>query len=135
MGWIGPLGRLLVLLGTFGSLVAGCATVPRVEPGGGSQLTVEGRSYDEVWFAALEVVARHLRIAPGTDKTRGTIRAERTGGWLPGSETVGVFVQPANVPSARYVVEVVSRRSGAFPVALRNWEPVLLRDLKQALKL
>jgi hypothetical protein len=129
--------RLVRVLGLLAglALVGGCATVPRLEPGTGAQLSVEGRSYDQVWFAALDVVARHLRISVGTNKQLGTIRAERSGGWLPGSEAVGVFVRPPNAPSDRYVVEVVSRRSGIFPFAIRNWEPVILEDLKKSLNL
>src|SRR6266545_380443 len=98
--------RALVCL----SVITGCATVTRVESGSGSQLAVEGRTYDQVWQAAVKVVSRHLSISIGTDKGRGEIRAEGGGGRFSPGEVVGVFIKPANTPSDRYVVEVVSRK-------------------------
>ena len=116
------------------SLIVGCAAA-RMEPGSGSQLTVEGRTYDQVWYAALNVVAQHLRISLGTNKQRGTIRAEREGRIMAGSEVIGVFITPPNAASERYTVEVVSRKQGVGQFIGRNWEPIIIDGLKKELKL
>lgn len=117
------------------SLITGCATVTRVEPGPGSRLAVDGRTYDEVWRAAVKVVGQHLTISAGTDKRRGEIQAESAGGRFSRGGTVGVFITPASTPSDRYVVEVVNRRRVSIPLTEKNWEQVIIDGLKTELKL
>ena len=117
------------------SVITGCASVTRVEPGGGSQLAVEGRTYDEVWRAAVKVVGHHLRIDAGTDKDRGEIQAAGGGGRFSPGELVGVFIRPANTPSGRYVVEVVSRKRAPVPLTGKDWEKTIIEGLKTELKL
>src|SRR5215470_15864114 len=113
--------RALFLLACV-SAITGCAAVNRVEPGSGSRLDVEGRTYDEVWRAAVKVVGQRLSISAGTNKQRGEIQAEGGGSrFLPG-QVVGVFIKPANTPSDHYVVEVVSHTRGSVPLTGRNWE-------------
>jgi hypothetical protein len=117
------------------SLIAGCATVTRVQPGSGSELTVEGRSYDEVWRAAVKVVSQHVYIAPGTDKGRGEIQAASGGGRFLPDQVVGVFIRPPSTPSDRYVVEVVSGKRRSNPLPARNWEQTIIAGLKKELGL
>jgi hypothetical protein len=123
--------RLLVCV----SLIAGCAAVTRVEPGSGSQFTVEGRTYDEVWRAAVNVVGHHLRISVGTNKERGEIQAEGRGNRFSAGEVVGVFIKPANTRSDQYTVEVVSRKRASVPLTGKNWEQTIIDDLKTELRL
>ncbi len=117
------------------SVITGCATVARVEPGSGSQLTVERRTYDQVWQAAVKVVGQYLTISVGTDKGRGEIQAKGGGGRFSPDAMVGVFIRPANTPSDRYVVEVVSRKHVSVPLTGKNWEQTIIGGLKTELKL
>jgi hypothetical protein len=117
------------------SLIAGCVSVARVEPGAGSELPVDGRTYDEVWRAAVNVVSRSLSISVGTSKERGEIQAEGGGGRFSPGEMVGVFIKPANTPSGRYVVEVVSRKRASVPLIGPNSEKTIIEGLKTELKL
>jgi hypothetical protein len=128
--WGAGLVAVLCLAG-----VPGCATVTRVQPGSGSRLAVEGRTYDEVWKAAVTVIGRNLVTRAGTDKGRGEIQAEAAGGTFTSGSLVGVFITPANVASDRYVVEVVRRRSDAVPLPAKNWEEIIVEALKKELKL
>jgi hypothetical protein len=124
---------LLVVVGL--SLIAGCATASRVEPGPGSQLEVQGRTYDEVWHAAVKVVSHHLLIVAGTSKERGEIQAAGGGGRFLPDQVVGVFIKPAGTPSDRYAVEVVSGKRKANPLPAKNWEQTIIDGLKTELKL
>jgi hypothetical protein len=117
------------------SLITGCASVTRVESGAGSQLTVDGRTYDEVWRAAVNVVSHHLSVSAGTSKDRGEIQAEGGGSRFSPGQMVGVFIKPANTPSARYNVEVVSRKRAPVPLPGKDWEKTIIEDLKTELKL
>src|SRR5262249_10545885 len=127
--------RALCVL-AFVTVIAGCAAVTRVEPGSGSQLAVEGRTYDEVWRAAISVVGHNLSIGAGANKERGASQAE--GGisrLLPGEAAVGVFIRPANTPSEQYMVEVVSRKRGVASLTGKSWEQTIIDGLKAELKL
>ncbi len=126
--------RALCLLVCIGVIV-GCAGVTRVKPGSGSQLAVEGRTYDELWRAAVKVVSQHLSISAGTSKERGEIQAEGGGGRYSPDQIVGVFIQPPNVRSDRYMVEVVSRNRVPVPLIGKNWEQTIIDGLKTELKL
>jgi hypothetical protein len=126
--------RVLCLLACV-SVIAGCAAVTRVEPGSGSQLTVEGRTYDEVWRAAVNVVGHHLWIGTGTSKERGEIQAVGGVSRFSAGEVVGVFIKPANTRSDQYTVEVVSRKRGSVPLTGKNWEQTIIDGLKTELKL
>ena len=126
--------RALCLFVCLGVIV-GCAGVTRVKSGSGSQLAVEGRTYDDVWRAAVKIVSQHLSISVGTNKERGEIQAEGGGGRFSPDQVVGVFIQPANAQSDRYMVEVVSRNRGSVPLIGRNWEQTIIDGLKTELKL
>ena len=126
--------RALFLVLCVGML-AGCATATRVEPGSGSQLEVQGRTYDQVWRAAVKVVGHYLQIGPGTSKERGEIQAEGSGGRFLPDQLVGVFIKPAGTPSDRYAVEVVSGKRKAGPIPAKNWEQTIIDGLKTELAL
>jgi hypothetical protein len=126
--------RALVLVVCLG-LIAGCATATRVEPGSGSQLEIQGRTYDEVWRAAVKVVGHRLLIGAGTSKERGEIQAVGGGGRFLPDQVVGVFIRPAGTPSDRYAVEVVSGKRKANPLPAKSWEQTIIDDLKTELKL
>ncbi len=117
------------------SVIAGCATGARVQPGSGSRLTVEGRTYDQVWQAAVTVVGRSLTTSAGTDKGRGEIQAEGGGSRFSPDALVGIFITPASTASDRYVVEVVSRKRISVPLIGKNWEETIIESLKRELKL
>ena len=124
---------LLLVVGA--GMLAGCAATTRVQPGSGSQLEVQGRTYDQVWRAAVKVVGHYLQIGPGTSKERGEIQAEGGGGRFLPDQVVGVFIKPAGTPSDRYAVEVVSGKRRSGPVPAKNWERTIIDDLKTELAL
>ena len=60
---------------------AGCATIGSLQPGTGtgSTIEIEGRSYEEIWRAAVRTAGRSLTIVE-SDKPQGTIKAEKGAG-------------------------------------------------------
>ena len=127
-------GRALLLVLCMTGII-GCAEVTRVESGSGLRLEVEGRTYDQIWQAAIKVVGEHLTIGVGTDKGRGEIQAESTGATFSGDARVGVFITPANTPSPRYVIEVVSRKRVSVSLVRKKWAQMIIDRLKMELVL
>lgn len=127
--------RRMGFLVAFVGLVAGCATAAGLAPGGGRTLVVEGRTYDEIWNAATRVVLRTLTAIVESDKARGRLTAEQKPGLATSGEVVGVFISPADVPSPRYTVEVVSRKRARGQLTGQDWEPTIIEALRLELGL
>ena len=114
-------------------LLAGCRSMADVQPGDGQVATITGRSYDDVWAAAMRVADVHFVIHE-QDKAAGVIKAEReqhfmetTGDW------VGIFITPPREGSPSYRVEVVKRKKMAAQLTGQDWEKKILRDLQDTL--
>ena len=74
-----PMRRWIIFL--FVALsISGCATIDTLQPGArGSTFEVRGRSYDDIWKAAVRTASRSLTIV-GSNKGTGTLRAEKGAG-------------------------------------------------------
>src|SRR5712691_6744356 len=90
-------------------LLAGCATMDDVRPGDGHAITIEGRTYGDIWAAAMKVADIHFDIRQ-SDRATGTIRAERDVAVTSWGEWVGIFITPPTDGAPRYRVEVVNRK-------------------------
>jgi hypothetical protein len=113
-------------------VAAGCASVKDLEPGGGASETFTGRSYDDVWAAAVRVASDHFALQE-SDKARGIIRAERTVRFTPLGEYLGIFVTPPESGAASYRVEVVTRKKVATQGSGQEWETKVLRGMRDLL--
>ena len=113
-------------------VIAGCATISSLRPGGGSTASIDNRSYSEVWHAAITVVSRNLTIVE-TDEAAGVIKAEKRVGVATWGEVVGVFITPADPSARRFTVEVVSQKRLQGQVTGQNWEPTIVEGIKAEL--
>jgi hypothetical protein len=76
----------------------GCATIDSLQPGrGGSTFEIHGKTYDEVWNAAVRTASRSLTIVE-SDKASGTLKAEKGVGMATWGEVVGIH-PPNDKPS------------------------------------
>jgi hypothetical protein len=108
---------------------AGCQSLSDVKPGDGKKLTIEQRSYDEIWRAALRVTQEHFEIRE-QDRSRGTILAERTRTFMEAPSWIGVYITPSVSGASSYTVEVVRRKWMTTNVNVQDWERKVLRDLE-----
>lgn len=80
-------------------LLLGCQSMSDVQPGDGRKTTITGRSYEQIWQAAVKVADVHFEIRE-QDQTRGVILAERTiGAWGYGA-WVGIYITPPTADAA-----------------------------------
>jgi hypothetical protein len=104
--------------------------VPR---GGGQKEVIQGHTYAQVWSAAYQTAARHLRVLEHHEAT-GTILAEEpVSVWSYGA-WVGIYITPPTPGASAYTVEVVSRKRVASDIGVGNWETKVLSDVKLALR-
>lgn len=114
-------------------LLAGCATVDSVGPGkGGSTFEVRGKTYDEVWKAAVVTTSRSLTIVE-SNKQYGTIRAEKSAGMATWGEVVGVFIQPATPGASAYTIEVQSLKRMSIQITGQDWTATVVSGIKAEL--
>lgn len=112
--------------------LAACQTMADVRPGDGRRATIENRSYEDIWKAALKVADEHFDIKE-QDQTRGVIVAERTmTAWSYGA-WVGIYVTPPTTGAKSYTVEVVRRKKMTTNVGEQDWEKKVLRDIEDVL--
>lgn len=114
----------------------GCATIGSLEPGtgGGTTLEVEGRSYDEVWQAAVRTATRSLTIVE-SDKPRGSIKAEKAPGVTTWGEVVGIFIRPPHDGAAKYTVEVQSLKRARLQITGQDWATTMIVGIQTELGL
>jgi hypothetical protein len=99
----------------------GCATIDSLQPGrGGSTFEIHGKTYDEVWNAAVRSASRSLTIVE-SDKASGTLKAEKGVGMATWGEVVGIFIRPTTNQAATYVVEVQSLKRSQVQITGQNW--------------
>jgi hypothetical protein len=65
-----------------------------------------------------------------SDKAAGRLTAEQKAGLFTWGEVVGVFIRPANVPSQRYTVEVVSQKRMRPQISGQDWEQTIGEAIK-----
>jgi hypothetical protein len=116
-----------------GALVSGCATIDTPQPGqGGATFEVRGKTYDEVWRAAVLATQRSLTIVQ-SDKPTGTIRAEKGAGFATWGEVVGVFIRPTTAGAAVYTVEVQSYKRSRVQITGQDWTQTVVAGIKAEL--
>lgn len=103
-------------------LLSGCATKGATPPTA-TMITVEARSYDEVWYASMKVVRNEVLTIVESNKGIGVVKAEYrySGNWANREkEIVGVFISPPT-NSDIYTIEVkILKGSRLLPIS-NNW--------------
>ena len=120
-------GAVLVIL-----VLTACQSLSDVKPGDGKKLTIDRRSYDEIWLAALRVAREHFEIRE-EHQSRGVILAERTRTFMEAPSWIGIYISPPATGANRYTVEVVRRKWMTTNVNVQDWERKVLRDLEDVL--
>src|SRR6266849_5721869 len=114
-------------------LLAACATtMADVQPGDGHAIMIEGRTYGDIWNAAMKVANEHFEVRE-SDTVLGIIRAERTFSVWSSGELGGIFITPATEGATRYRVEVVNRRKSKGQISGQGWEHKVTRDIEDVL--
>lgn len=99
----------------------GCSTTDSLQAGtGGSTFEVRGKSYNEVWRAAIRTASRSLTIVENSKET-GTIRAEKGAGMATWGEVVGIYIRPARDNESVYTVEVQSLKRSTLQITGQDW--------------
>lgn len=128
----GTMMRMIFLAMTALAL-DGCATLDSVQPGaGGTTFQVTGRTYDQVWDAAIESVGAQLTIVQ-TNRATGMIKAEKQASLTSWGEVVGVFIHPAGREAASYSVEVESFKRSRAQITGENWTQTVVDEMKARL--
>lgn len=113
--------------------LAGCATTDSLQPGtGGSTFEVRGKSYDEVYRAAVRAVRSNLTLVESNKET-GTIKAESRAGMSTLGEVVGVFIRPPQSGATVYVVEVQSLKRSRAQITGQDWTASVIAGIKAEL--
>lgn len=114
-------------------LLTACATINSVQPGKGSTFEIRGKSYSQVWKAAVVVASRSLTIVE-SDKETGVIKAEKAAGMATWGEVVGIYITPANKPAKVYTVEVVSLKRSQVQITGQDWTRTVITGMKAELE-
>lgn len=120
---------LFVCLALF---LGACQSLSDVKPGDGKKLTIEQRSYDDIWNAALRVANEHFEIRE-QDKAHGIILAERTPTFIEARSYIGLYITPPAPGAQSYTVEVVRRKRMTTNQNVQDWERKVLRDVADVL--
>lgn len=124
--------RFLLLVWSLFAL-AGCATTDSLQPGtGGSSFDVRGKSYEEVWKAAVTVAGRSLTIVE-SNKEAGILKAEKGVGLTTWGEVVGIYIRPARSGAAVYTVEVQSLKRSKAQLTGQDWTTTMVSGIKAEL--
>lgn len=111
----------------------GCATTDSLQAGtGGSTFEVRGKTYDEIWKAAVTTTSRSLTLVESNKET-GTLRAEKGAGMSTWGEVVGVFIRPTTNGAPVYTVEVQSLKRLATQVTGQDWTVTIVSGIKAEL--
>ncbi len=111
------------------SMLGACATVEDLRPGTGSVITIEGKTFEQIWKAAIKATNKNLTIVYN-NKQRGEIRAEAAAKIASWGEVVGVFISPTTPKAAKYTVEVVSQTRSKIQLTGQNWERSILASIQ-----
>lgn len=108
----------------------GCSTINTLEAGkGGKTFDVHGKTYDEVWAAAVVTASRSLTIVI-SEKEEGVLKAEKAAGMATWGEVVGIFISPGNSEGESYVVEVQSLKRSTLTITGQDWTNTIIAGMK-----
>ncbi len=126
--------KSLFILFTLALLLSGCATVEGLRPGTGSVLEIRGKTYNEIWKAAVRAANKNLTVVYN-NKNRGEIRAEAAAKLASWGEVVGIFITPTSDKAPKYTVEVVSQKRSKIQITGQNWERAIISSIQVDLDL
>lgn len=124
--------------------MTGCASVAGLQAGEGepgNQVQISGKTYDQVWAAAVHAVTSSTALnVVSSEKQKGEIRAEKPGslGLLTSDYgvNVAVFILPAKPGAAVYTVEVQSmQKSGMQQFGRQDFAPGIVANIKADLNI
>ncbi len=121
---------LAVMILAFSAI--GCATIDTLQPGTGEKFTIQGKSYDEIWNAAIKTAKISLTIV-SSNKGHGSIRAEKGAGLATWGEVVGIFITPATNGASTYIVEVQSQKRLKGQITGQDWTETMTAGIKAEL--
>ncbi len=113
------------------TLLLGCATIETLKPGEGRKFVVAGKTYNQVWAAAVRVVTRSRLAILVADKKGGVLKAEAPAGMFTWGEVIGVFISPER--GGEIFVEVLSQKRSRGQITGQNWEPTIVEGMKAEL--
>jgi hypothetical protein len=120
---------MLVVLGSL----AGCATTDSAKPvAGDSKFEVRGKSYDDVWKAAVDTASRDMTILQSS-KDAGTLAATTQSGMFTWGEMVGVVIRPVGNGADVYTVEAKSLSRSTLQTMGKDWTAAVLSGTKAEL--
>jgi hypothetical protein len=99
------------------------------ELGKRSSFEVEGEKYKRVWNVAEGILKENFKIVE-SDEEKGTLKGDRrpfSDSW---GEVVNVVINPANIESEKYSVEVVTNTKAPSLFSGYNWTPDIIRAIK-----
>ncbi len=113
--------------------ISGCATINTLQPGmGGSTFEIRGKSYDEIWKAAIVTASRSLTIVESNKET-GTLKAEKGAGMATWGEVIGIFVRPSSNGAPVYTIEVESLKRSRIQITGQDWTMTMIFGIKAEL--
>ena len=125
--------RYLIILTACLLFFTSCATIDTLEPGkGGTTFEVRGKSYDEIWRAAVITASRSLTIVESS-KEAGTLKAEKGAGMATWGEVVGIFIRPTTEAAKLYSVEVLSLKRSQAQITCQDWTQTMFSGIKAEL--
>jgi hypothetical protein len=124
--------RIVPLFALVCLAFTGCYSTRDLAPGMGSAVAIQGRSYQDVWDATMRATGDELDIEE-SDREAGVIRAATGDGFFNPRTVVGAFITPARKDAGAYTVEIVSRIQSRMALFGKNWEPVLIENVRKRL--
>lgn len=110
--------------------LAGCTTsTDDLQPGQGrgKQFHVSGKTYDQVWRAALGAMANDMTIVE-QDKPSGVIKSRVDTG-----KVVAIFIAPTTPRAEQYSIVLMSKKPMESRYIDRDFEPTVAEDLVRRL--
>lgn len=127
----------LVSVFTLSLALSGCGVMTvstdELRPGSsdGIVLTTNGRTYDQVWKAAISAMSNGMSVVE-SHRPSGTIKSRV--GSAPSGKVVAIFITPTTPDAREYKIQLVSKTPQGFnSPERRTWEPSVVRDFEAAL--
>jgi len=120
----------IAVLCCLGLALSGCGTSPDdLQPGHGrgKQFEVAGKSYDQVWRAALGAMSKDMRVVE-QDRSAGVIKSRVDTG-----KVVAIFIAPTTPRAERYTVLLMSKKPMESRYIDRDFEPTVAEDFMRRL--
>ncbi len=107
-----------------------CADGPRTPPG--NSFVIDGRSYDQVWNAAIMAVSGHFTVM-SRSKSLGEIHGEKRVSTTTWGELVAVSITPSDPQARRFTITVDSRKRSQAQITGRDSAQAIRTSMEAAL--